>query len=152
MYTRRLAAIASVSLVLAACTTAPRTANDANDEDAVPSRPPIEVAELIQPATTTEVATADSEEDRTVPDPSIADPLGTTTTSKPTTTTTTAVAEAGSETTTTTTAPTVPEDLTELLGDLGALLSSLDDQLEGLDADLVEVDSSLSADEGDIGQ
>ncbi len=151
MYTRRLAAIASVSLVLAACTTAPRTATDASDEGAVPTRSPVEVAEVIQPAAATEVATADSEADRTVPDPSIADPLGTTTTSKPTTTTTTAVAEAGQKTTTTTTAPTVP-DLAEFLEDLDALLSSLDDQLEGLDADLADVDSSLSADEGDIGQ
>jgi len=149
MHTRRLAVMVTISVILAACSTAARPAVPDN-EQAGPSGqstvPTTGVSEVEfgsdADATQESVATqADSEAD------SEADLGDDPTTPAPTTDTPKAEV---TQSTTTTEGVASTEGITSLLAELDSLLSSLGDQIEGLDKDLADVDASLKADEGDI--
>jgi len=145
MHTRRLAVMVTISVILAACTTAARPAVPDNEQAgpsgqaSIPTTGVPEVEfESDADATEESVATqADSQAD--LGDDQIA----------PAPTTDTPNAEV-TQSTTTTEGVASTEDITNLLDDLDSMSSSLGDQLEGLDKDLADVEASLNADEGDI--
>jgi len=157
MNTRRLAVMVTISVILAACTTAARPAapeNERVDPSTQPPNPTTQVADVDLEA---EAGRADSQDDSAfAPQPDAGDfqTTSSTTPVRPTNTTQTEVTQ--SETTTTDVAPST-QDITDLLDGLDSLLSSLGGDIDGLDDDLADVeedvedvDASLNANEGDI--
>jgi len=146
----------TISVILAACTTAPRLAAPENDQADTPDQ---ELNQKIQ------VSGAEVESDGGTTGDFVSNQAGTqgdtqvfpdddqtapaTTPVPPTDTSKTEVTQSTTTTTTTDVAAST-EDITDLLDDLDSMLSLLGDQLDGLDDDLADVETSLNADEGDI--